>query len=224
MSCTACASTWAAEWRMTLRPSAVSAATGAPSASLAGVQLRSRSRPSVSRTTTIAFGSPRPGRPASRIAAAAVVPAGTRIGSAGLTDAAVVIAKSPTGLMCLIAGTMLSVSRITAHADLRLAAGSGLAQGWVRAGPRLGQGRPKAGSGLARPQPHEQRLAVGQQHLAVGQPTLHEDLASVYSFDARVDLQSLFDRHDMAVVDVQESGSLVRAARELRSSVAKQRA
>src|SRR5690349_12078682 len=74
--CTACASTWAAEWRMTLRPSSVFAATGSTSASASGAQARSRSFPSASRTTTI-VSSPLVGRPASRTAAPAVVPAGT---------------------------------------------------------------------------------------------------------------------------------------------------
>src|SRR3954465_10892569 len=82
-SCTAWASTWAAEWRMTLRPSSVSAATVVTSTSVSGAQLKSRSLPSTSRTTTTASGAPRLGRPASRTAAAAVVPAATRIRAAG---------------------------------------------------------------------------------------------------------------------------------------------
>ncbi len=56
MSCTAWASTCAAECRMTLRPSSVSAATGVTSTSASGAQDRSRSRPSASRTTTIGVG------------------------------------------------------------------------------------------------------------------------------------------------------------------------
>ena len=56
MSCTAWANTWAAEWRMTLRPSSVSAATGMTSTSASGAHERSRNRPSASRTTTIARG------------------------------------------------------------------------------------------------------------------------------------------------------------------------
>src|SRR6476646_8055971 len=95
MSCTAWANTWAAEWRMTLRPSSVSAATGVTSTSASGAHERSRNRPSVSRTTTIAAGSPRPGRPASRTAAPAVVPAATRIGAAGAGLAAALIGDSP---------------------------------------------------------------------------------------------------------------------------------
>ena len=67
--------------------------------------------------------------------------------------------------------------------------------------------------GLAGPQPHEQRLAVGQHHVAVGEPALDEDLAAVDTLDAGVDLQLLFDRRDLAVVDMQEGGALVRAAR-----------
>src|SRR3954470_23129427 len=82
-SWTAWASTWAAECRMTLRPSSVSAATVVTSTSISGAQLRSRSLPSASRTTTTASGAPRLGRPASRTAAAAVVPAATRIRAAG---------------------------------------------------------------------------------------------------------------------------------------------
>src|SRR5690349_1837937 len=74
--CTACASTCAAEWRMTLRPSSVSAATASTSTSTCGVHDRSRRWPSASRTTTIAS-EPLPGRPASRTAVPAVVPAGT---------------------------------------------------------------------------------------------------------------------------------------------------
>src|SRR5690349_7948471 len=74
--CTACASTCAAEWRMTLRPSSVSAATASTSTSTCGVHDRSRRWPSASLTTTIAS-DPLPGRPASRTAVPAVVPAGT---------------------------------------------------------------------------------------------------------------------------------------------------
>src|SRR6202007_120665 len=82
-SWTAWANTCAVECRMTLRPSSVLAATGTTSASTAGAQLKSRSLPSASRTTTIASDAPRRGNPASPTAAAAVVPAGTRIGAAG---------------------------------------------------------------------------------------------------------------------------------------------
>src|SRR5271167_2478384 len=78
-------------------------------------------------------------------------------------------------------------------------------------------------SGLAGPQPHEQRLAVGQHRVAVGEPPLNKDLAAVDALDTAVDLQILFDRHDLAVVDVQEGRALVRAARELRRGEAKQR-
>src|SRR5215210_3509673 len=78
--CTAWASTWAAECRITLRPSSLSAPTGSTSTSASGAQARSRSRPSTSRTTTTAL-DPLVGRPASRTAAPAVVPAGTRTGA-----------------------------------------------------------------------------------------------------------------------------------------------
>ena len=77
---TAWASTCAAECRMTLRPSSVSAPTASTSTSDSGAQARSRSRPPASRTTTTALG-PLVGRPASRTAAPAVVPAGTRTGA-----------------------------------------------------------------------------------------------------------------------------------------------
>src|SRR5215217_5666680 len=95
ISCTACAKTCAAECRMTLRPSSVSAATGVTSTSVSGVHDRSRSRPSASRTTTIASGAPRLGSPASRTAAPAVVPAATRIGAAGACVAGALIGDSP---------------------------------------------------------------------------------------------------------------------------------
>ena len=86
--CTACASTCAAECRITLRPASVSAATGSTSASASGAQARSRSVPSASRTTTTASGRSC-GSPASRTAAPAVVPAGTRTGAdAGRTAGA----------------------------------------------------------------------------------------------------------------------------------------
>ena len=95
MSWTACASTCAVECLMTLRPSSVLAGTGVTSTSLSGVQDRSRSRPSASRTTTIASAAPRLGRPASRTAAPAVVPAATRIGAAGAGLAGALIGGSP---------------------------------------------------------------------------------------------------------------------------------
>ena len=97
ISCTAWANTWAAEWRMTLRPSSVSAATGMTSTSASGTHDRSRSRPSRSRTTTTAAGSPRPGSPASRTASPAVVPAATRIGAAGAGLTTALIGVSPLG-------------------------------------------------------------------------------------------------------------------------------
>src|ERR1700727_1201744 len=90
-SWTAWANTCAVEGRMTLRPSSVLAATGTTSASAPGAQLRSRRLPSASRTTTIASGEPRLGRPATPTAAAAVVPAGTLIGAAGTGWAAALI-------------------------------------------------------------------------------------------------------------------------------------
>src|SRR6478672_10460472 len=93
--CTACASTWAQECRMTLRPSSVSAATGVTSTSKSGTHDRSRSRPSASRTTTMASEAPRLGSPASRTAAPAVVPAGTRIRAAGAGLATALIGRSP---------------------------------------------------------------------------------------------------------------------------------
>src|SRR5690606_36354028 len=98
----ACASTWAAEWRMTLRPSSVSAPTASTSTSASGVQDRSRSAPSESRTTTIVSG-PLVGRPASRTAAPAVVPAGTRTIVAGFADAGVVTVTDSSA-RCLIRG------------------------------------------------------------------------------------------------------------------------
>src|SRR6202011_4936734 len=97
-SWTAWANTCAVEWRMTLRPSSVLAAIGMTSASASGAQLRSRSLPSASRTTTIASGAPRLGNPASPTAAAAVVPAETRIGAAGAWWAGALIGL---GLQCL---------------------------------------------------------------------------------------------------------------------------
>ena len=62
-----------------------------------GAQSRSRSRPSGSRTTTIAFG-PVVGRPAAATASAAVVPAGTTTGSAtaGVRGADTVISFART--------------------------------------------------------------------------------------------------------------------------------
>src|SRR6202008_1288194 len=88
-SWTAWANTCAVECLTTLRPSSVLAATGITSASTSGTQLRSRIFPRAPRPTTIASGAPRLGNPASPTAAAAVVPAGTRIGAAeaGLTGA-----------------------------------------------------------------------------------------------------------------------------------------
>src|ERR1700754_3397732 len=97
-SCTAWASTCAVECRMTLRPSSVLPATGITSASASGTQLKSRSFPSASRTTTIASGAPRLGNPASPTAAAAVVPAGTLIGAAGVGCAAALIGLVLQGL------------------------------------------------------------------------------------------------------------------------------
>ena len=52
--CTAWASTCAAEWRITARPSSVSAGTGATSTSSSGAQARSLSTPSGARTTITA--------------------------------------------------------------------------------------------------------------------------------------------------------------------------
>src|SRR5262245_60345817 len=80
---------------MTLRPSCVLAATGVTSTSVSGVQDRSRNRPSASRTTTIASSAPRLGRPASRTAAPAVVPAATRIGATRTELAGALIGDSP---------------------------------------------------------------------------------------------------------------------------------
>src|ERR1700712_2417074 len=80
--CTACASTCAALWRITARPSSVSAAPASTSTSSWGRQARSFSVPSGARTTTTACG-PLPGRPAPRTASPAVVPAPTRTVTAG---------------------------------------------------------------------------------------------------------------------------------------------
>src|ERR1700761_8178954 len=79
---TACASTWAALWRMTARPSSVSAGTGSTSTSSSGRHARSLRVPSGARTTTTVCG-PVPERPASRTASPAVVPAPTRTVAAG---------------------------------------------------------------------------------------------------------------------------------------------
>src|SRR5271163_2969413 len=181
-SWTAWANTCAAECRMTLRPSSVSAATGTTSTSASGTQLRSRSLPSASRTTRTASGAPRPGRPASRTAAAAVVPAGTRIGAAGARRAGAVI-----GAVSMLFGCVN--------------------------GPDHAIGAASA-EGLRLPgfEEHEQRLAVRQHRIAVAQPSRHEDLASFDPVDSRVDLQLLFDRDDLAVIDVQVRGALARAA------------
>src|ERR1700758_2033073 len=92
------ANTCAVECLTTLRPSSVLAATGTTSASTSGTQLKSRSLPSASRTTTIASGAPRLGNPASPTAAAAVVPAGTLIGAAGVGCAAALIGLVLQGL------------------------------------------------------------------------------------------------------------------------------
>src|SRR5579875_2189951 len=75
-SWTAWASTCAAEWRSTARPSWLDMATGSTSVPAAGAQLRSRSTPSGPRTTTTASG-PVPGSPAAATACAHVVPAAT---------------------------------------------------------------------------------------------------------------------------------------------------
>src|SRR6201997_5708049 len=178
-SWTAWANTCAAECRMTLRPSSVLAATGVTSASATGTQLKSRSLPSTSRTTTTASGAPRPGRPASRTAAAAVVPAGTRIGAAGAGCAGAVIGAVSMDFGCSngpdhAIGGGLDALKPTVHA-----------------------------LGLAGFEEHEQRLAIGQHGAAVAQPARHKDLAPLNPINARIDLQFLVDRDDLAVVDVQ---------------------
>jgi hypothetical protein len=80
-SCTAWASTWAVECRMTARPSALAAATGSTSASASGVQARSFRSPVDSSRTTTAPSGPFSGTPASLSACITVVPPGTRIGA-----------------------------------------------------------------------------------------------------------------------------------------------
>src|SRR5262249_54175105 len=100
-SWTAWANTCAVECRMTLRPSSVLAATGITSASASGTQLKSRSLPSASRTTTIASGAPRLGNPASLTAGAAVVTAGTRMGTAGGGFTGALIGLGLQGLVVL---------------------------------------------------------------------------------------------------------------------------
>ena len=65
--------------------------------------------------------------------------------------------------------------------------------------------------GLSR---HKQRIGFGQQGVAVAQPARHEDLATVHPVDSRIELQFLFDRHDVAVVDLQVGGALATAAGE----------
>src|SRR3954468_23252366 len=85
-SCTAWASTWAVECRMTARPSALAAGTGSTSASASGAQFRSfRSPLATSRTTTAPSG-PLSGTPASLSACIAVVPAATRIGGTAVGE------------------------------------------------------------------------------------------------------------------------------------------
>src|SRR3984893_15274902 len=188
MSWTAWANTWAVECRMTLRPSSVLAATGVTSTSCAGIQLKSRSLPSASRTTPIASGAPRPGRPASRTAAAAVVPAATRIGAAGTGCARAVIDAVSMAFGC--------------------SNGPDHAIGMASTPPR-----PTVRSlGLAGFEQHKQRLALSQHLFAVAQPARHEDLASLHPVDSGVDLQLLLDRDDLAVIDMQVCGALAWAA------------
>src|SRR3954470_6125967 len=88
-SCTAWASTCAAECRMTERPSGLAAMTGCTSVSASGAQPRSLRSPEDSSRTTTAPSGPLSGKPASLSACEAVVPAGTRIGSAGTGEGAV---------------------------------------------------------------------------------------------------------------------------------------
>src|ERR1700741_4666501 len=73
-----------------------------------------------------------------------------------------------------------------------------------------------APSGLARLEPHEQRLGFGQQRFAVAQPTGYKDLAPVHPVDSRIDLEFLLDRHNVAVVDLEVRGPLVGPAGEHR--------
>src|SRR3984885_11257778 len=173
-SWTAWASTCAAECRMTLRPSSVSAATGTTSTSASGIQLRSRSLPSASRTTTIASGAPRPGRPASRTAAAAVVPAGTRIGAAGAGCGRAAIDAGSMGFGC---------SKGPDHAIVMTSIPS----------------KPMVQSlGLARFKEDEQGLGVREHGVAVTEPAGYEDLSAFHPVDSCVDLQLLIDRDDLA--------------------------
>src|SRR4051794_4865753 len=80
-SCTAWASTCAAECRITARPSGLAAGTGSTEASASGVQARSLRSPVARSRTTTAPSGPLSGTPASFSASAAVVPAGTRMGA-----------------------------------------------------------------------------------------------------------------------------------------------
>src|ERR1700722_18207667 len=166
---------------MTLRPASVLAATGMTSASASGTQLKSRSLPSVSRTTTTASGAPRPGRPASRTAAAAVVPAATRIGAAGTGCAGAVIDAVSSGF-----------------------------RGFKRTRPcyRGDYSRRVPAVGLPGFQEDKQGLGISQHGVAVAQPARHEDLSPFHLVDSRVDLQLLVDRDDLAVIDVQVRGAL----------------
>ena len=96
--CTACASTWVQEWRITARPSAVLAGMGRNSASVSGTCDRSLRWPSVSLTTTMASG-PVLGRFSSRIATPTGVPAGTRNGWCGFAWASVSCAMNVRSLL-----------------------------------------------------------------------------------------------------------------------------
>src|SRR6201998_2254821 len=186
-SWTAWANTCAVECLTTLRPSSVLAATGVTSASTSGTQLRSRSFPSASRTTTIASGAPRLGTPASPTAAAAVVPAGTRIGAAEAGLAGALIGLGFPGIVVF---------------DLPLQ--------WFRG--RYGVGVLWGCVRLARLEPHEQGVGFGQQDVAVAQPARYEDLATVNGVDPRVELQLFFDRHDVAAVDLEVRGPVAATA------------
>src|SRR3954452_8608538 len=88
-SCTAWASTCAAECRITARPSALAAGTATTSASSSGVQARSLRSPEARSRTTTAPSGPLSGTPASLSACTAVVPAATRIGAVGVGEGAV---------------------------------------------------------------------------------------------------------------------------------------
>src|SRR5271155_5662706 len=166
---------------MTLRPSSGSAGTGTTSTSVSGAQLKSRSLPSASRTTTIASGAPRPGRPASRAAAAAVVPAATRIGAAGAGCAGAVIDAVSSGF-----------------------------RGFKRTRPcyRGGYRRRVPAFGLPGFEEDNQGLGISQHGVAVAHPARHEDLSPFPLVDSSVDLQLLVDRDDPAVIDVQVRGAL----------------